>query len=300
MALLAATGTGLHRLDGAGEVWLEGHAVDTVARAEGGWWALADGAAVWFVPDAGEPREVATIAGAAGECLLALDDGLLVGGGGARLYRVAAAGGAASEDPGFAAAPGRAEWYTPWGGPPAVRSLARDVDGTVYLNVHVGGILRLRPGGSWEPTIDIDADVHQVTAHPERAATAVAAAAVGLLTTTDGARSWTTRTDGLHASYCRAVAVSRDRVYVSASRGPGGAQAAVYHTGLAGPLERCRAGLPEWFTGNVDTGCLAAAGERAMIGDASGTVYLSEDGGQTWEEVARGLGTVTAVAISLD
>ena len=42
-----------------------------------------------------------------------------------------------------------------------------DDDDTLYINVHVGGILRYDSAGV-VPTLDIDADVHQVAAHPSQ------------------------------------------------------------------------------------------------------------------------------------
>jgi hypothetical protein len=76
--------------------------------------------------------------------------------------------------------------------------MAGDVDGTVYLNVHVGGILRYRDDDPvWRDTMDIDADVHEVIAHPDMPGTALAATARGVAISRDGADSWTFHTDGL-------------------------------------------------------------------------------------------------------
>jgi len=62
----------------------------------------------------------------------------------------------------------------------------------LLANVHVGGIPRSVDGGvTWQPTIDIDSDVHEVRAHPKRRGTVVAAAAVGLCTSSDGGATWT-------------------------------------------------------------------------------------------------------------
>ena len=48
--------------------------------------------------------------------------------------------------------PCREHWHTPWGGPPAVRSLAVSSDGqTVYADIHVGSIMRSEDAGlTWE------------------------------------------------------------------------------------------------------------------------------------------------------
>jgi hypothetical protein len=198
----------------------------------------------------------------------------------------------------FENAPGRDRWYTPWGGPPDVRSLAADAEGTVYANVHVGGVLRRGADGGWQETMDIDADAHQVMAHPEVAGLVAAATARGLAVSADGAATWTFTTDGLHGTYCRAVAVSGDRIYVSAARNVRGSQAAVYRADRdGGRLERCRIGLPEWFSTNIDTGCIAADGDTVVVGDTNGTVYRSEDAGTSWAVVTDGLARVNCVVL---
>jgi photosystem II stability/assembly factor-like uncharacterized protein len=146
--------------------------------------------------------------------------------------------------------------------------------------------------------MDINADVHEVVAHPEEPGTALAATGRGLAISRDGAGTWSFHADGLHASYSRAIAVTGDRVYVSASRSNRGQQAAVYRTDLAGtPAHRCEKGLPEWFSTNVNTACLQANGELVVIGDADGTVYQSGDAGESWAAVAEGLPSVRCVGL---
>src|SRR5207249_11804592 len=118
----------------------------------------------------------------------------------------------------FAQAPTRGAWYTPGGGPADVRSLSTGAGGAVYANVHVGGILRSDDGDRWKATpLDIDSDVHQVLAHPTRPGLVFAAAAVGLVTSRDGGASWDVSDEGMHASYCRAVAIAGEVLLVSAS-----------------------------------------------------------------------------------
>jgi hypothetical protein len=175
--------------------------------------------------------------------------------------------------------------------------MAVDVDGALYLNVHVGGVLRSGDGRIWQPTMDISADVHQVIADPLRPHTAYAASAIGLAITRTGAEAWSFETTGLLASYCRAVAVGDDYLLVSASSGPGGAKSAVYRRplNLSQPFQKCSQGLPEWFPANVDTFCLAADGTQAVIGSSDGTVYTSQDSGATWDIAAEDLPGINCV-----
>ena len=163
------------------------------------------------------------------------------------------------------------------------------------MNVHVGGILRTDGSGTWTPTIDVDADVHQVTTAE---GIVLAACAGGLAVSTDRGVTWTYRTDGLDARYSRAVAVCGDAVLVSASTGPRGGNAAVYRAGLGGgTFERCAAGLPSSFDDNIDTGCLAANGSLVVFGTDDGRVYRSLDSGAHWSLVTKGLSTITAITV---
>lgn len=260
-------------------------------------WALVDGTTVLRRDRGGSWVEVAESSGLT--CLLPGENGLLVGAEPARLLRLD--GGSLAPVRSLEEAPGHETWHTPWGGPPAVRSLARDLAGRLHVNVHVGGIPRsLDAGATWQPTIDVDADVHQVLAHPALADVVLAATAAGMARSDDGGGRWRFEREGLHAHYCRAVAVAGGTVLVTASTGPAGRRAAIYRVPLEGSVrfERCTAGLPEWFEANIDTGCLAADGEEVAAGTADGSLFRSEDAGATWTEVAAGLSAVRAVCFA--
>src|SRR5262249_54514880 len=172
----------------------------------------------------------------------------------ARLFRLAE--GTLEPIAAFDDAEGREDWYTPWGGPPDTRSIS-EWDEEVYVNVHVGGILHTGDSGrTWNPTIDIDADVHQVATAE---GLVLAACAGGLATSTDRGATWSMRSDGLEAPYSRAVVVCGDTLLISASNGPRGGGAAVYRGDrTVGPFERCTTGLPGSFEDNIDTYCLDA------------------------------------------
>jgi hypothetical protein len=294
--VMVSTAGGLHELGSRRSSSLEGRDVTAAAARDGDVWALLDGRALWHRADDAAWQQVGVVDGPPATCLFPAAAGLLVGTAEAhllvlddgRLERVAA----------FDTTPGRDAWYTPWGGPPDTRSISGDGE-ALYVNVHVGGIVRSTDAGaSWQPTIEIDADVHQVLLDPS-SGLLLAATAGGLATSTDHGQTWTFATAGLHAPYQRAVAVAEDAVLASASTGPSGRQAALYRRPLAGdaPFARCRAGLPEWFDANIDTGCLAAAGPVAAFGTATGEVYLSEDGGLSWRRLASDLPPVRCVLL---
>src|SRR5918992_1351812 len=233
--ILVAGSDGLRTFDARGQE------LDTTQHAGRPVTAVVrDGAELWYAPD-DRWRHVATLEGVEGTCL-AMTDAIHVGTSEARLVRLT--DGTLEPVESFDAAEGRDTWYTPWGGPPATRSISEWGD-DVYVNVHVGGVLHTADGGeSWNPTIDIDADVHQVATAE---GLVLAAGARGLSTSSDKGATWSLRTDGLETHYCRAVVVCRDNVLVSASAGPRGGRAGVYRAGLdGGVFERFRPRLTEW------------------------------------------------------
>ena len=290
--ILVGTSAGLEAV--AGESGQVSEPIVALAAGENARWALVGHGDV-LRSDDGAWERVASLEEYRGRCLLPTDEALLVGTSEAHLYRLTR--DALELADGFEDVDGREDWYTPWGGPPDTRSMAVDPAGTVFVNVHVGGIVRTRDGATWEPTIDIDADVHQVTTAPD--GTVLAAGARGLATSGDGGDTWEISDDGLHGSYCRAVAVAADSVLVTASTGPFSEQAAVYRRSLNGgePFERCGGDLPEWFPSNIDTHCLAAREALVAFGTDQGEVWVSEDEGRTWKRAAEKLPAVTSVLI---
>jgi hypothetical protein len=292
----------------AGGLWtLEGDTARAVEPLTGrSVTALAlDGVTTWAVVDGSTLLEHrsgvwttrAAIEGPSATCLAPTPEGLLVGTERAHLFRLTAAG--LTPIDAFERVEGRKAWYTPWGDPADVRSIGVARDGAIHVNVHVGGVARSRDGGaSWAPTVDIEQDVHQVLAHPSRADVVVVASAEGFGISRDGGDSWTFVTAGLHAHYSRAVAIAGDQVLLSAATGFRGRRSALYRTTLdAIGFERCRAGLPEWFDDNIDTGCLAAAGPLAVFATRDGRVYRSRDAGAGWELALKGLPPVMCVVL---
>jgi photosystem II stability/assembly factor-like uncharacterized protein len=55
--------------------------------------------------------------------------------------------------------------------------------------------------------------------------------------------------------------------------------------------------LPEWFLGNIDTGCLAASGGVAAFGTQDGQIFCSNDAGSTWERLEGNFGSIHSLSI---
>jgi hypothetical protein len=294
--ILVGTREGLHLIDGSGSsvpAQLVDRSVTAVARDASELWAIVDRSELWHAPER-DWRRVATLEGHEATCV-AMTDAVHVGSSEARLFRLT--DGALEPVAAFDDADGRSDWYTPWGGPPATRSISEWGD-DVYVSVHVGGIMHTGDQGrTWNPTIDIDADVHQVATTKELV---LAACATGLASSMDRGATWTMRSEGLEAAYSRAVVVCGDAVLVSASNGPRGGRAGIYRGDIAGgAFERCTTGLPEWFDDNVDTFWLDALndGSFAAFGTSEGRLFGSDDAGSTWYELAAGLPSLQHVLV---
>lgn len=293
MRTLVGTQDGLQEFDADGRPGAHHHAGRSVTALGADYphaWAILDGSEVWRTDGGHGWNPDGVLKDLRANCIAETRAGHLIGTSEAHLFRVVNEGlefvGA------FEGVHGRGDWYTPWGGPPDSRSISED-GRAVYVNVHVGGIVRsLDQGATWEPTIEIDADVHRVWASDQRV---FAACAWGLAVSEDGGDSWGFRTDGLDQTYCRAIGVCGETVLVSASNGPRGGHAAIYRGAQrGGRLERSQKGLPEWFDDNIDSSCLDALPDQstAVFGTSDGRLFSSHDEGSSWAEITSGLSPI--------
>jgi hypothetical protein len=291
LELWIGTENGLHRLPG-GDPLFAGRSITALAGEGAALWAIADGKHILRSTQGRGWETIAELAGLRATCLLPHPHGLLVGTSEAHLFKLA--DGELQPVPSFEEAPTRGDWFTPWGGPPDVRSMSMGPQGSVYVNVHVGGILHAPSDlSAWRATVDLACDVHQVLYH-EPSGHLLAPCGWGLGLSQDGGDTWQFEDQGLHGRYLRAVAVAGDTLLISASTGPRTSQGALYRKPLSSPqpFEKCHQGLPEWFPANIDTHCLVATGDSAAFGSAGGKVFLSEDWGMSWSLVSEGLAPV--------
>jgi hypothetical protein len=281
MELLVATEDGVQGLEGRD---VKALAVDGATT-----WAIVDAREVWRRVD--DWSLAASWDGLPLTCLAASAEDVIVGTAEAHVLRLN--GRTLVLDESFDHLPERASWYTPWGGPPDTRSIAADAD-RVFVNIHVGGVARSDGRGPWRSLVDIDVDVHQIAVAPDGSLLAATGAA-GFGRSTDGGTSWRWDSEGLHGSYCRAVAVAGDEVLLSASTGPFGSQGAVYRRRLGGTGDWQR--VTELVKGNINTFWLAAAGDWAAYLTQEGELWVSDDAGSTWDHVSDLTATPRAVAL---
>jgi hypothetical protein len=251
-------------------------------------YALFDGQRIVRVAGDGvEP--VARLDEPAGQCLAAGSRVLVVGLTNARLVTADPLVGSLDPVSSFGEVGGRAEWENPAAPTPDLRSAAITDSGAWLVNVHVGGVWRSTDAGStWTNVVPPEADVHEVAAGS--GGRVVAAAAGGVGWSVDDGATWEWTAEGLHAAYCRAVAVDGGTIFVTASTGPSTNDGRLYRGSLGGPMEPCSNGLPESFPFNLDTGTVDARDGHVALGARDGRVYRSSDGGDVFELVTERVG----------
>ncbi len=297
--IIAGTTEGLWLFkDSQQQLELERHQINALAYGDDGIWVVNDFSSVWHRDLNGKWNQVGSVEDLRLNCILPLKGAILAGTSEAHLVLII--DGKVELLDSFEEVEGRSQWYTPWGGPPAIRSLAASAGHEFYVNVHVGGILRSQDlGRSWQPTIDLYSDVHQVLTVSTRPNLVLAATGRGLAISRDEGNSWQFELTGLHAIYSRAVAVCGNNVLISVSDGPHGDRAAVYRFPLngEGTFEKCQQGLPKWFSDNINTRNLVASGNRAAFGTSQGDIFVSDDAGQTWKQLGTKLSPIQCLGL---
>lgn len=283
---LVATERGLYSTRSPEAVGFDGRNV--IALSHDARWAIVDRRELWRHDGSWERVVTADIDL---NCVLETDCDVYVGTRSAHLLCLSNHG--LEIVSGFDEVEGRDDWFTPWGGPPDVRSIAATSSKEIFVNVHVGGIVKGDGDARWEPTLDIGADVHEVRVSNNLV---IAACAVGLAESGDAGCAWNYDHEGLHATYARAIAAGDENLFMSVSHGPRGGDAAIYRQPCDG--DRCfeRCDLPS-FTDNIDTGCVDASGSMVAFGTREGEVFVSTDHGGSWNKVVDDLPPVQHVVI---
>lgn len=297
VSMLLATQNAVYRLlaetgEGHPTVRLRARGVRRVAEGQTlGLVALGDGSLI--VLEDQTSRTIATGIEEPIESLLILGEQpleVLIGTEGAHLFRLR--GESTGRIASFDQLECRDAWFTPWGGPPAVRSLAATPDGWVYADIHVGSIMRSSDRGeTWEPvTPELHQDVHQVNtcaASPERV---YANTARAVYVSDDRGQSWHHRARDLGERYGRAIAVAPDDpdlLLATVSDGPHGenVHGQLYRSEDAGRTwQHVADGFPASTRANVNTFHVAFTPDGAAWAIVGKTLYCGEDRAQRWWE----------------
>ncbi len=191
---------------------------------------------------------------------------------------------------------------------------------TIYAGIEVGGIVRSRDGGATWQVIgggrneDVHPDIHGLAVSPAEPSVVYAATPQGVFVSTDGGERWQRRINGIDPLYCRPIVVlpeSPDVAIVVATNGASGffgipaerTGGRVFRTTDRGQTwQRVTAGLPESLaptpTLAVEAGVGDSGAGRVYLPLFSGEVYVSENGGAEWRELARGLPPILRAVVA--
>ena len=206
---------------------------------------------------------------------------------GAHVYRLVGEEGPAERVTAFDELQCRKDWYTPWGGPPAVRTLAKTQDGFCYADIHVGSIMRSPDEGiSWEPvTPDLNKDVHQVATCPVDDHQVYASTANGVYISPDRGNSWEHRLEGLPRRYGTGIAVhptDPDLMIATVQNGPRGGDAWLCRSDNGGATwTELNDQLPESID-RIRTGYIAFTADGTAWAVIGKTLYIGEDRATDW------------------
>jgi len=213
--------------------------------------------------------------------------------------------------------PERIFWHTPWNPDDVdLHSFVQSRDGTIYVAVHVGGVLKSSDGGeNWEQLTDgfdrmvirgdgrrditegagLNPDVHGLVLHPEHESLICAVTRDGFYLSENGGDSFISRNSGIDSlypgalNYQRAVAVfpDRDVLLVSTASGPGAVKdSRIFRSSTLGASWEKVAGLPERVD-HIDTiECFRGGFALALCGSKA---YGSDDYGNSWFRIESAL-----------
>lgn len=209
-------------------------------------------------------------------------------------------------------------WTFP--GPPhqahvKVITIAPDDSATVYASIEQGDLLRSRDGGeTWEELggfgADFDFDVHRLVIHPKTPERLYMMGGLGLWVSDDRGAHWERRTDasspiGGYPDQFSYVP-SEPHVFVASGalgnpftwmqKGFAASRIAISRDG-ARTWDLFRHGLPatdQWQSA-IEAMTLEEWGSSFSIfaGTTAGEVFATEDGGQSWRQIANGLAPIS-------
>lgn len=239
-------------------------------------------------------------------CLLATDPAvLIIGTEPPHIFRLSQTENAATRMKAFDQLTCRPTWFTPWGGPPAVRSLALAGATRLYANVHVGSIMRSDDAGvSWEPVDDnLEPDVHQVKTTPAAPQRVYANTARGVWVSQDGGDSWEKSPFPHPVEYGLTIAVhpnDPDCLLATASEEPDygrDVRARLFRSDDAGRnWQHIVNGFPAYSPTNIRTHCVAFDAAGIAWAAVEDRLYTSIDRGTHWQMIWQAPAKIQQIA----
>jgi hypothetical protein len=220
------------------------------------------------------------------------------------LYRLDEDSGPAQLVPSFQNLAVRDEWSTPWGGPPAVRSMDITKDGWIYADIHVGSIMRSQDKGeSWKPVNPtLHKDVHEVATSQNNPERVYANTYLSVYVSDDRGESWIHRSGSLRERYGRGIAVhpaEPDVLLCGVSDGPSGSNVhgQLYQSEDAGRnWVHVVDGFPDSTMKNIDTFHIKFSKDYAWVSDEN-NLYVSRNKGRNFELVWTAPEEITGISV---
>lgn len=190
--------------------------------------------------------------------------------------------------------------------------LCADTPSLIFCAIEEGWLVRSKDrGATWENVKEgVDFDSHSVTYMPADPSVVVATTGDGLFRSADGGDHFVQATEGLDRRYYTPVVVhpKRPRVlYVAAAavpppgwRRPEGADTGFYRSEDQGiSWVQLSGGLPEHLTAAARTIAIdPESPETFFAGMSDGSVWTSEDGGESFRQIVTGLPHVRSIRVA--
>lgn len=210
----------------------------------------------------------------------------------------------------FVLAPGNENWWAPWGTPvvSAIATHPKDPR-TFFCGVEVGGLFRTRDAGkTWFDLECPSPDVHAIQLSAARPERVYVTTGEGFFCSDDEGFTWrhsATKSGPHYTMGLSAHPSEADRVIVSAAAGPppmwsgkAGANCEVRLSTDGGKRFRT---VAKGLRGGVQRKALVInqkVPSEVVFGTSTGELFYSNDGGESFDQMASGLGDLKALAFA--
>jgi len=217
-----------------------------------------------------------------------------------------------TERAGLRAVPSVPRWWFP--APPKIAHVKHVVPDpldprSLYACIEQGALLRSRDEGeTWEELSGYDEDVHVLTVHPSEPRRLRMTCGIGFYSSDDGGTTWKRHTDqsspvGGYPDLLVVHPRQSDLLFMSAGGSEPGAWRRTHRADARVSKSRdggrtwdvLTRGISDRLAGSIEAMCLEdwGASFSVFVATTEGEVYASEDGGESWSQIASGLPAIT-------
>ncbi|MGQ0680235.1 MAG: VPS10 domain-containing protein [Actinomycetota bacterium] len=258
----------------------------------------------------GEARFTAKDLGRGVQCLASRGGNLYAGIEPAGIWTSADQGDTWEEVSTFDGVAGKDAWSAPWGTPMVSCLAAHQKDpNLLFCGVEVGGLYRSRDNGkSWAELYSPHNDVHSLEICPARNERLYITTGLGGFCSDDEGHAWRPMGTANRNQFAMGLAAhptEADRVIISASAGPpptwGGDEGARCDIYLSTDAGRRFRSVVRGMVGGVRRNALVINSKvpsEIVFGTSTGQLHYSNDGGESFDEMAAGLGVLRTLVFA--